>query len=86
MHPFCYRGPGTPLTVFAAKDEKSFKALLAQENQPKSAFQIAGLCSGGPERKLVTLRIDLPGDQGYHVIYHEHVHMLMNLNLGEIPL
>ncbi len=78
--------PGTPLTVFAARDEKSFKALLAQENQPKGSFQIAGIFSGGPERKLVTLRIDLPGDQGYHVIYHEYAHMLVNLNLGEIPL
>jgi tetratricopeptide (TPR) repeat protein len=78
--------PGTPLTVFAAKDERSFKALIAEEHQERNESQKAGVFTAGPERNFVALRIDLPPEQGYHVIYHEYVHMLMRLNLGEIPL
>jgi len=78
--------PGTPLTIFVAKDERSFKALLAEERQEKNESQKAGVFTAGPERNFVALRIDLPAEQGYHVIYHEYVHMLMRLNLGELPL
>jgi tetratricopeptide (TPR) repeat protein len=48
--------------------------------------QPAGIFQAGPEKNFVVLRIDLPGDQGYHVIYHEYVHMLVRINLGRLPL
>ena len=78
--------PGTPLTVFAGKDEKTLNALLAEERREKGATKKAGVFVQGPERSFVALNIDTPGDQRYHVIYHEYVHMLMRLNLGDIPL
>ena len=78
--------PGAPLTVFAAKDEKSFKELLGEPRQEKGVSQKSGVFAAGPERNFVVFRIDLPGDQGYHVIYHEYVHMVTRLNLGELPL
>jgi len=78
--------PGAPLTVIAARDEQSFKVLLAEEDQGKKESQKAGIFTAGPERNIVALRLDLPPEQSYHVIYHEYVHMLMRLNLGELPL
>jgi tetratricopeptide (TPR) repeat protein len=78
--------PGTPLTVFTGKDEKTLNALLAEERREKGATKKAGIFVQGPERSFVALSIETPGDQRYHVIYHEYVHMLMRLNLGEIPL
>jgi len=78
--------PGTPLTVIAARDEQSFKELLAEEHQERKESQKAGIFTAGPERNIVALRIDLPPEQSYHLIYHEYVHMLMRLNLGELPL
>jgi hypothetical protein len=61
-------------------------ALLAEERREKGATKKAGIFVQGPERSFVALSIETPGDQRYHVIYHEYVHMLMRLNLGEIPL
>jgi hypothetical protein len=78
--------PGTPLIVYAAQDANSLKALLPKELQQKGMRQPAGIFQAGPEKNFVVLRIDLPGDQGYHVIYHEYVHMLMRINLGRLPL
>ncbi len=78
--------PATPLTVFAAKDEKTFQALLADERQEKGAAKKAGLFLSGPERQLVVVRLDAPPDQTYHVIYHEYVHMITDLNYGKLPL
>jgi hypothetical protein len=78
--------PPTPLTIFAGKDQKSYKALLAEEKQERGATQSAGIFISGPERQLVALYIDIPGDRPYHVIYHEYIHMIMHQNFGELPL
>ncbi len=65
--------PPAPLTVFAAKDEKSFKSLLAEERQPRGTAKKTGWFLPGLERSLAALRIDAPGDQTYHVVYHEYI-------------
>jgi Tfp pilus assembly protein PilF len=78
--------PGAPLTVFAAKDEKTMNTLLAEERREKGAAKKAGIFVPGQERNIVALSTESPGEQSFHVIYHEYVHMLMRLNLGEIPL
>jgi tetratricopeptide (TPR) repeat protein len=77
--------PGSPLDVFAAKDSSSLKALLPLR-QEKGAIQPAGIFMAGPESNTVVLRTDATGDQGYHVIYHEYVHMVMHLNFRRLPL
>lgn len=78
--------PGSPLVVFAARDGGSLKDLLPAEGQKKGMAQPAGLFQAGSERNFVLLRIDVPGDQGYHIIYHEYVHMLQRLNFQNLPL
>jgi tetratricopeptide (TPR) repeat protein len=77
--------PGSPLDVFATKDSASLKALLPLR-QEKGAMQLAGVFMAGPESNTVVLRTDAAGDQGYHVIYHEYVHMVMHLNFQRLPL
>jgi tetratricopeptide (TPR) repeat protein len=77
--------PGSPLDVFATKDSASLKALLPLR-QEKGAMQPAGIFMAGPESNTVVLRTDTTGDQGYHVIYHEYVHMVMRLNYQRLPL
>jgi tetratricopeptide (TPR) repeat protein len=78
--------PGSPLIVYAARNERSLNALIPIEHQQKGAAQPAGIFMAGPERKFVVLRTDVPQDRGYHVIYHEYVHMVMNLNFRNLPL
>jgi len=78
--------PGIPLIVYAARDNNSFKSLLPNDRQQKGMSRPAGIFQAGSEKNFVILRTDQPGDQGYHVIYHEYVHMLMRSNLGSLPL
>ena len=82
----CKVDPPIPLTVFAAKNEKSFKTLLAEEQQEKGSAKRTGWFLPGPEHQLVALRIDAPRDDTLHVIFHEYVHLVTNLTYGELPL
>jgi tetratricopeptide (TPR) repeat protein len=78
--------PPTPLTIFAGKDERSYKTLIAEEQPVKGSAQSVGMFIAGPERELVALRMDVPEDLPYHVLYHEYVHMILRLNFGRLPL
>jgi tetratricopeptide (TPR) repeat protein len=78
--------PGYPLTIFAARDFDSFKALLPPELSKKGRLQPSGIFQRGSDKNFVVLRLDLPTEQGYHVIYHEYVHMIMRLNFRVLPL
>jgi len=78
--------PGSPPLVFATRNEKDMKALLPSGRQEKGVAQTAGLFLAGPERNFILLSTDAPGDEGYHVIYHEYTHVLMNLNFRYLPL
>jgi hypothetical protein len=78
--------PGSYPMVFATRNEKDMKSLLPSGRQEKGAAQTAGLFLAGPERNFILLSTDAPGDEGYHVIYHEYTHVLMNLNFRYLPL
>jgi tetratricopeptide (TPR) repeat protein len=77
--------PGSPLVVLAARNSGSLDGFLPLE-QEKGAVKRVGIFVQGPESNTVILRTDVPGDQGYHVIYHEYVHMVMRLNFQRLPL
>lgn len=78
--------PPTPLTIFAGKDERSYKTLIAEEQSATGSAQSIGMFIAGPERELVALRMDGPENLPYHVLYHEYVHMILRLNFGHLPL
>ncbi len=77
---------GSPLIVFAARNQKTLEGLIPNARTGNGSAITAGMFLSGPERKFVVLRTDIPGDQGYHVTYHEYVHLLMNLNFHSLPL
>ena len=77
---------GSPLIVFATRNKKSLKALIPNDRREKKGEIPAGMFMAGPERKFVVLRMDIPRNQRYHVVYHEYVHTMMNLNFNSLPL
>src|SRR5574337_1780209 len=46
----------------------------------------AGIFLAGPEKHYVALRLDAAGENPYHIIYHEYMHMLVGLNFGALPV
>lgn len=76
----------TPLIACVLRNEKGFKALLPNEMLGKGAATPGGLFAGSPEKSFVLLRADAPPDLGYHTIYHEYVHQIMQLNYPDLPI
>jgi tetratricopeptide (TPR) repeat protein len=46
----------------------------------------AGIFVHGQEKNYVALRLDARGENPYHVVYHEYVHLLTSLNLRWLPV
>jgi hypothetical protein len=78
--------PRFPLVVFAVRDQLSLRALLPDDRKEEGAAQPVGIFLPDTGKNIVLLRTDVPGDYSYHVLYHECVHMAVNLNFQSLPL
>ncbi len=77
---------GKPLTILAAKNEKSLKELLPEYWEQKGRVHPAGMFVPGQEKLYVALRMDVYGDYPYQIIYHEFMHAILRRNFQNIPL
>ena len=78
--------PGAPILIFAAKNEKSLSQLLPEYWARQGQLHPAGLFVPGPEKNYIALRTDTDEEYAYHTIYHEYVHLIINLNFHRIPV
>jgi tetratricopeptide (TPR) repeat protein len=78
--------PGIPIFVFAVKNQKSLSQLIPEYWSQKGHTHPAGLFVPGPEKNYIALRTDVEGEFPYLPIYHEYVHMIINLNYQHFPL
>jgi tetratricopeptide (TPR) repeat protein len=78
--------PGIPILIFAVKNEKSLSQLIPEYWAEKGHTHPAGLFVPGQERNYIALRIDVEGEYPYLPIYHEYLHLIVNLNYQHFPL
>ncbi len=78
--------PGEPIFILAAKNENTLKALLPEYWEVKGHMHPAGLFVPGQEKHYVALRLDAEGENPYHILYHEYVHLLVRLNFRNFPV
>ena len=78
--------PGQAIVILAVRNENSLKALLPGYWEVKGHLHPAGVFVAGQEKHYVALRTDTEGENPYHVIYHEYVHAILNLNFRNLPL
>ncbi len=79
--------PGQPVIIFAVKNEKNLKDLLPQYWERKGSAHPAGVFVPGRDKHYVALRLDAGDEEDrFHIVYHEYVHVLVNLNFEWIPL
>jgi hypothetical protein len=83
-------GTGEPTLILAAKDEASLKELLPEFFEKKGATRVSGVFFRTQELQYVALRADVGDEQQgmnpYHVLYHEYVHAIVDLNFESMPL
>jgi len=78
--------PGQAIVILAVRNENSLKALLPGYWEVKGHLHPAGVFVAGQEKHYVALRTDTEGENPYHVIYHEYIHAILNLNFRNLPL
>jgi tetratricopeptide (TPR) repeat protein len=76
---------GSPLLIFAPRDEASMKS-LAPARWKKKPPQVAGLFETGWEKRFAIVRLDQDRPGAYQVVYHEYVHSLLHANFRWLPL
>ncbi len=83
--PFAASHPSPPMTILAAKDEKSLRELLP-EYWEKGHSHPAGMFIQSLNLYYILLRTDLSGPDPYHVIFHEYFHSLTLPYYPNLPL
>lgn len=78
--------PVQPVIILAVRGEEDLKKLLPRYWERKGQARPAGLFAQGTDKHFIALRLDASGEQPYHVIYHEYVHLLTRLNTAWLPV
>src|SRR3977135_3127202 len=74
------------MLMFALNNENSLSQLIPEYWAEKGHTHPAGLFVPGQEKNYIALRIDVEGEYPYLPIYHEYVHLIVNLNYQHFPL
>ncbi len=78
--------PGQPFIIMAAKNESALKLLIPQYWEKKGNVHPTGVFVAGQDKHYIALRLDTESENPYHVIYHEYVHLVVNLNFAYVPV
>ncbi len=77
---------GAPITVIAAKDEKTFRTLEPQAYLKKGQLKLGGLFFHSADKNFILLRLDAAGQHPYSMVYHEYTHFLARSVEQWLPL
>jgi tetratricopeptide (TPR) repeat protein len=78
--------PAEPIFIYALEQEIGMAELLPRIWGDETRAKPVGLFRRGPDRHYVALLLDSGGARPYSTIYHEYFHLLLTVNLGDIPL
>jgi tetratricopeptide (TPR) repeat protein len=78
--------PEIPILIIAAKNEKSLSQVLPENWAQKGHVHPAGIFLPGAERNYIAVRTDVQEEFPYLIVYHECVHLIVNLNYQHFPL
>jgi Tfp pilus assembly protein PilF len=79
---------GTPLLIFAPKDEYSMKHLspFRWKKTGGMAQYVGGYFQHGWERQFAVIRLDQDPSGDNQVVYHEYTHTLLHANVRWLPI
>jgi tetratricopeptide (TPR) repeat protein len=86
LNPGLKLDPGIPILIFAVRNEKSLSQLIPEYWTQKGHTHPAGLFVPGPEKNYIALRTEVESEFPYLAIYHEYVHLIINLNYQHFPV
>jgi tetratricopeptide (TPR) repeat protein len=78
--------PSIPIQIIASRNEKSLSEIIPEYWAQKGHMHPAGLFVPSPEKNYIALRTDVEGEFPYLTVYHEYVHLIIELNFQHIPV
>lgn len=75
---------GAPLTIFAARDEKTAKELDPALRRNHGGM-VAGKFLHGWEKSYALVRLDDTGLESQQIVYHEYTHYILHMNFHWLP-
>jgi Tfp pilus assembly protein PilF len=78
--------PSLPIVIFAMKNERSLSQILPEYWAEKGHVHPSGIFDAGSETNYIALEADIQGEFPYQTVYHEYVHLIVNLNFHNFPL
>ncbi len=76
---------GAPLTIFAARDERTAKMLEPEMRKIKGTANLGGLFKHGWEKQYAMVRLDVRELSSNVLVYHEYTHTILHLNFHWLP-
>jgi tetratricopeptide (TPR) repeat protein len=77
--------PPFPIIIFAMKNEDSLSQIIPEYWAEKGHLHPDGIFEAGQESNFIALRANAEGEFAYQTIYHEYVHLIVNLNSQNLP-
>jgi tetratricopeptide (TPR) repeat protein len=78
-------GSGAPLTIVAARDTSTFKALEPNEWKGTKG-NVAGEFHRDWEKQFATVILDSPGNENQVVVFHEYTHSILHAQAHWLPV
>ncbi len=77
--------PRLPIMAFAVRNEEGLRELLP-EYWEREGPKPAGVFLAGPDEYYIVLRVDARPEFRYQLVYHEYLHLLLELNVPRVPV
>lgn len=78
--------PDLPIVILAARDRATFEALSPPGWSKQGQISRTGMMLRNPDKNFILLLLGAPGENPYHVIYHEYAHLVLEDDFRNLPL
>lgn len=78
--------PDLPILILAARGRTGFDALSPPAWAKQGQISRTGMMLRNPDENFILLLLNAPGENPYHVIYHEYAHLVLEDDFRNIPL
>ncbi len=78
--------PDLPIVILAARDRATFQELSPPGWSKQGEISRSGMMLRNPDKNFILLLLGVPGENPYHVVYHEYAHLVLEDDFRNIPL
>ncbi|MGH9397500.1 MAG: hypothetical protein ACRD18_11705 [Terriglobia bacterium] len=78
--------PNLPIVILAVRGKAAFQSLEPAAWLRQGEVERTGMMLRDPDKNFILLLLGAPGENPYHVVYHEYAHLVLEDDYRNIPL